>query len=223
MEELKENFEFKVSDEFAFNSLWVENGELFNLAIPEAEFGYTHSTSTLSNESSLNNIADFSKADDKNATRRRKLHRMRQQRYRQKKKEEQRGVAGQLELARNELEREEEENRKLMRENWALTSLIDNSSLLLQKMKLSTASSISCVFAVPYEKILEMLEFLASVHSFEYFDDEVVETVHDTINSFGARTVIHTASLFLSKGQFEHITHIPITRVCPLLMEVRNW
>jgi hypothetical protein len=223
MEELKENFELKFSDEFPFNSFCFENGELFNLAIPDAEFGYTHSTSTMSNQSSLKNIAGFSQAEDENVTRRRQLHRMRQQRYRQKKKEEQRSAAGQLELARKELEREEEENRKLMQENWAITSLIDNASLLLQKMKLSSASSIYCIVGIPYKKILEMLENLASVHTFEDSNDELIETVHDSFHAFGARTVIHTASLFLSKGQFGDISIVPITRVCPLLMEVRIW
>lgn len=222
MEELKQKFELIFSDEFPFNSLCSENGELFILATPEAEIGYTHSTNTLSNESSLNNIAGFAKAEDENAIRRRQLNRMRQQRYRRRKKEEQKRATGQLELARSELERQEEENRKLMQENRALTSLIDNASLLLQKMKLSSASSISCILAAPYEKILEMLEFLASIHSLEYYNDEVIETVHDTIHSFGARAVVQTASLFFSKGQFEDVIHIPIMRVCPLLMEVRN-
>lgn len=223
MEGLEEIYDPLFKDEFSSGYQCVENGKLFNLATPSLATlntgnGCMNSTITASNNSLSSNMVDFVNAEINYATRQRELNRLRQQRHREKKSKRLVIATEQLEHVRNQLRTEEEENTRLKQENKAMMSLIDNASSLLQKMKLSSVASLSRILGGPYQKILKMLRIADSIQTIEYVNDEFTETLY----AFGAQSIIHAASLFLSKSQFRDIIHMPLTLVCKLMAEVRN-
>lgn len=170
-----------------------------------------YDTSSFSHETSKSN---GTKAEQAEIPRERKLHRMRQRRYRQNKEKTQKTVTEKLEDARNEMRKIGKQNKKLMQENWAMSSLVDTASSMLLKMNMSISSSLSCG---PHQKILLILEGLAAFRTFDHLNDEGMKIFYGT---YGAQMIIRTASLYLNKRQFGKVVYIPILRTCGALMEV---
>lgn len=177
-----------------------------------------YESSSLSHES-MN--SEGSKGQEDKAARKRELTRLRQQRHRQKKRELEKTKAEKLEDARNELRRLEEENRKIEQENRAMSSLIETASSMQQKMKLSAVSSISCDLVAPDQYISQRLESMATLHTFDQLADLTYDRFMERFFlTFGAHTIVRTASLFLSSSQLRRILYIPLVRTCRLVMEV---